>query len=96
MESAASVGQEEGSSSPLPPIAVVEYAELGDGQVMEILSSHLKEYQSSRDEEDVDDSLPNEQSGSCIVLYRKAIEHCARLCRVMVSIMVVYVVIMYV
>ena len=77
------------------------YSELGDGQVMEVLSKHLERFQkgSAKEGEEEDEkkrgesssssdrpSLPNgHASCSGVVLYREAIEHCARLYRIMVS-----------
>lgn len=58
------------------------YSELGDGQVMEVLSKHLRRFHSFP----VDGEPSSSSSPACsdIVLYREAIEHCARLYRVMV------------
>lgn len=63
------------------------YMELGDGQVMEILSKHLALFQSSPRGDEDDSSSPAAQQGSAvsITLYREALEHCARLSRIMVS-----------
>ena len=61
------------------------YTELGDGQVMEVLSKHLEQFQSSCNH-DIETDSPGQQSGSKIILYREAIEHCTRLYRVMVNV----------
>lgn len=63
------------------------YMELGDGQVMEILSKHLALFQSSPHGDEDGSSSPAAQQGSAvsITLYREALEHCARLSRIMVS-----------
>ncbi len=62
-----------------------DYTELGDGQVMEVLSKHLEKFLSNSVEEvDSEEHLFGRSSCSGLVLYRDAIEHCARLYRVMV------------
>ena len=84
--------------SPRVTVEASGYMELGDGQVMEILSKHLNNFQSSSgandndsDDDDDDDDDDDEEGKSSsyskrsIVLYREAIEHCAKLYRVMVS-----------
>ena len=48
---------------------------------MEVLSKHLKHFQSSSDEDSVD---RKDAKMPTIVLYREAIEHCSRIYRVMV------------
>lgn len=68
----------------------VGYTELGDGQVMEVLSKHLRLFEESQAEEDGEekgggDDSPRKNADSVITLYKEAIEHCARLYRVMVS-----------
>ena len=82
-------------STPTPPPpqttapGMNSYCELGDGQVMEILASHLTG-SASRDsttttwqqgEGNADSALYRNRD---LVLFKGAIEHAARLCRVMV------------
>ncbi len=58
--------------------SAANYSELGDGQVMEALSHHLDELRVQE--------CPKEGHGvQEIILFRGAIEHATRLCRVMVS-----------
>lgn len=79
------------------------YSELGDGQVMQVLSKHLARFQGSSrekeegEEEEGGESSPSpgrhpspssQRSCSAIVLYREAIEHCARLYRIMVRLQI--------
>ena len=68
------------------------YAELGDGQVMDILSKHLELFQSSRgrdcdddEEESLSSTRHTDTGDSGITLYKDAIEHCARLYRILVG-----------
>ena len=73
------------SMSQLPP-EVSGYTELGDGQVMEVLKKYLDLFQSSSNlSGGEEDDYLRKRSGPGITLYREAIEHCARLYRVMVS-----------
>lgn len=51
----------------------LNYSELGDGQVMDILKDHIKELKCIENEADV------------LVLFKGAIEHASRICRAMVS-----------
>ena len=57
------------------------YSELGDGQVSEILSKHLEHFQVASKRSDI---FPQKE-GTDIVLYKEAMEHCARLYRILVS-----------
>lgn len=69
----------------LPPTTVPPtsaYSELGDGQVMEVLSQHLDMFR-ARQREGTGE-IGDRDSG--ITLYREAIEHCARLYRIMVRV----------
>ncbi len=78
------------TASPAALLSLGGYNELGDGQVMEVLSMHLKLFEGSRsndddDDDDEEDSDSLKNDNSAIILYKEAIEHCARLYRVMVS-----------
>ena len=58
------------------------YLELGDGQVMETLQKHLKlKTQEERD----GGGRRKRTAGTNVVLFKGAIEHATRLCRVMVG-----------
>ena len=57
------------------------YSELGDGQVTEILSKHLEHFQMAS----MTSGMISQKSCDDIVLYKEAMEHCARLYRVVVS-----------
>lgn len=75
---------EEGHVSPKPVAArghplARPYAELGDGQVTEILSKHLELFQTAS-------KLNKMKDCHDIVLHREAMEHCARLYRAVVRI----------
>jgi len=58
------------------------YSELGDGQVTEILIKHLEHFQMASKMSDIF----SRKEGNDIVLYKEAMEHCARLYRLLVSI----------
>ncbi len=58
------------------PVTCSAYNELGDGQVMEALNHHLKAQHFQKE----DNGLQG------VILFRDAIEHATRLCRLMVSI----------
>lgn len=77
----------ESISAPETPVGKVTqqcpYSELGDGQVMEILSKHLEHFQNSCSSKKDANALQSRYGG--IVLHREAIEHCARIYRIMVS-----------
>ena len=88
--SATSLSSLDDSSSPrLPEIAPpTGYMELGDGQVMEVLTKHLQKFQScwGSGPEGEEEGVSGGGDVSGITLYRDAIEHCARLYRVMVCV----------
>ena len=64
-----------------PLLCSVLYRELGDGEITETLSRHLKNYQEHMTRGQRQVPLPPSVN---IVLFRSAIEHITRLCRVMV------------
>ena len=59
------------------------YLELGDGQVMETLQKHLTQWKSQKERDG--GGGREETTGTNVVLFRGAIEHVTRLCRVMVG-----------
>ena len=59
------------------------YLELGDGQVMETLQKHLTQWKSQKERDG--GGRREETAGTNVVLFRGAIEHATRLCRVMVG-----------
>ena len=63
------------STHPYVSICSTGYSELGDGQVMEALNHHLKVLQTQQCQNNFRE----------MILFRGAIEHATRLCRVMVS-----------
>ena len=77
-----------GTTPPQTTAGVNSYSELGDGQVMEILAKHLTGCSSSDSTTTQQRREGNAESalyrGRDLVLFKGAIEHAARLCRVMV------------
>ena len=65
------------------------YSELGDGQVMEILAKHLAVYCGNDREKNAESGVGHKMD---LVLFKGAIEHAARLCRSMVSKIIIVVV----
>ena len=63
------------------------YQELGDGQVLEAMEKHLHHYFTHCAIENEDDPSSSQDRSSPaldLVLFRSAVEHAARLCRVLV------------
>lgn len=71
------------SFSYAPPSHSATYLELGDGQVMETLQKHLTQWKSQKERDG--GGRREETAGTNVVLFRGAIEHVTRLCRVMVG-----------
>lgn len=84
------LSSEEGEQTPeiaenLPQTtATNSYSELGDGQVMEILTKHLAGY-SAMQQQIEESSEPVFSQNLDLVLFKGAIEHASRLCRILVS-----------
>ena len=58
-------------------VSTATYSELGDGQVMDLLAKHMETFKKLTSE--------GVQSTFNLVLFKGAIEHASRICRVLVS-----------